>query len=225
MLGVSRFWYWGSTVPVDSHLAPGISRSVFSFMWDYKREWLTWSLASLPPSRGGLGAIDIASKLASLRVMWIKHFLVGREHPWKCLFRHFFRCAFLSEPVERIFAFHQVGTSTRRRLPMFYQQVLDSWLRLETATFVTNEKWVVHCKNGHFALKEMSSHRAHLHLRGLPEPCCVQRFYNYGIDWPSLWLDLELYFIDKPIWKTNFLLAHGILPSADRLQRWGIATH
>ena len=38
MLGVSRFWYLGSTVPVDSHLAPRISRSVFSFIWDYKRE-------------------------------------------------------------------------------------------------------------------------------------------------------------------------------------------
>ena len=38
MLGVSRFWYLGSTVPVGSHLAPRISKSVFSFVWNYKRE-------------------------------------------------------------------------------------------------------------------------------------------------------------------------------------------
>ena len=161
------------------------------------------SSASLPPSHGGLSTVDIASKLASLRVLWIKRFLVGREHPWKCFFRHFLR---------RVFAFHQVGTSTMRRLPLFYQQVLDSWLRLGTATFAANE-WVVHCENGNFALKELLAHRAYLRLRGFPEHRCAWRFQNYGIDWPSLWHDLEQFFIDKPIWKTNFLLAHGILPS------------
>ena len=221
MLGVSRFWYLGSTVPVDSHLAPRISRSVFSYIWDYKREWLIRFSASLPPSRGGLGTVDIASKLASLRVMWIKRFLVGREHPWKCFFRHFLHRAFLSEPVERVFAFHQVGKSTTRRLPLFYQQVFDSWLQLGAATFATT-KWIVHCQNGNFALKELTAHRAYLCIRGSPENWCVQCFQDYSIDWPSLWRDLELYFIDKPIWKTNFLLAHGILPSTDRLQRWGI---
>ena len=212
MLGVSRFWYLGSTVPVDSRLAPRRSKPVFSFVWDYKREWLSRSSASLPPSHGGLGTVDMASKLASLRVMWIKRFLVGREHPWKCFFRHFLRCAFLSEPVERVFAFHQVGTSTMHRFPLFYQQVLDSWLQLGTATFAANE-WVVHCENGNFAVKELLAHQAYLRLCGFPEHRCAQCFQDYGIDWPSLWHDLEQFFIDKPIWKTNFLLAHGILPS------------
>ena len=225
MLGVSRFWYLGSTVPVDSHLAPRISRSVFSFIWDYKREWLSRSSASLPPSRGGLGAIDIASKLASLRVMWIKRFLVGREHPWKCFFRHFLRRAFLSEPVERVFAFTNVGQSTLRRLPPFYRQVLDSWFLFGTTAHGETE-WVVYCDRHHqFALKDLTAQRAYLQLRGFPTHRCVYKFQNYNIDWPSIWHDLENHFIDKPIWKTNFLLAHGILPTIDRLQRWGIVIH
>ena len=37
MLGISRFWYLGSTVPVSSDLAPRITRSVFAFVWNYKR--------------------------------------------------------------------------------------------------------------------------------------------------------------------------------------------
>ena len=53
MLGISRFWYLGSTVPVSSDLAPRITRSVFAFVWNYKREWLSRSSASLPPSQGG----------------------------------------------------------------------------------------------------------------------------------------------------------------------------
>ena len=52
MLGVSRFWYLGSTVPVGSHLAPRISKSVFSFVWDYKREWLGLRPLYLPPMEG-----------------------------------------------------------------------------------------------------------------------------------------------------------------------------
>ena len=224
-LGVSRFWYLGSTVPVDSHLAHRISGSVYSFIWDYKREWLSRSSASLPPSRGGLGAIDIASRLASLWVMWIKRFLVGHEHPWKCFFRHLLRRVFLSEPVERVFSLTNVGPSTMRRLPPFYQQVLDTRLRLGTITRVETD-WMV-CCNRHYQipLEDLSAHRAYLQFRGYSILRCVNTFKGYNIDWRSIWNDLDIYFIDKPIWKTNFLLAHGILPTTDRLQRWGIAIH
>ena len=51
MLGISRFWYLGSTVPVSSDLAPRITRSVFAFVWNNKREWLSRSSASTPVPR------------------------------------------------------------------------------------------------------------------------------------------------------------------------------
>ena len=78
--GISCFWYLGSTVPVSSDLAPRITKSVFAFLWNYKKEWLSWSSASLPPSQGGLGVVNIASKLASIQVMWVKSFLDARYH-------------------------------------------------------------------------------------------------------------------------------------------------
>ena len=157
--------------------------------------------------------------------MWIKRFLVGREHPWKCLFRHFLRCTFLFEPVECVFTFNNVGPSTMIRLSPFYQQVLDSWFRLRTIARVENE-WMVRCDRYHqIALNDLSAHRAYLQLRGFTIHCCVIKFSNYNIDWYSIWKDLDIYFIHKPIWKTNFLLAHGILPTTNRLQRWGISIH
>ena len=54
---------------------------------------------------------------------------------------------------------------------------------------------------------------------------CISKFAVYHLDWLALWRDLELFFIDKPIWKTNFLILHGILPTIDRLARWGIEPH
>ena len=51
MLGISCFWYLSSTVPVGSDLAPRIAKSVFAFVWNNKREWLSQSLASTPITR------------------------------------------------------------------------------------------------------------------------------------------------------------------------------
>ena len=199
MLGISRFWYLGSTVPVSSDLAPRITRSVFAFVWSNKREWLSRSSASLPPSQGSLGVVNIASKLASLRMMWVKSFLVGRYHPWKCFSRHFLRRAFLSEPVERVFTFHCIGSSTLRRLPVFYRQVLDAWLLMENREDLAN----------------LTSKIAYRHIQPVVTHRCVTKFTDYHLDWPALWRDLELYFVNKPIWKTNFLILHGILPTVD----------
>ena len=157
------------------------------------------SSASLPPSQGGLGVVNIASKLASLRVMWVKSFLVGGYHPWKCFFRHFLRRAFLSELVERVFSFTSVGSSTMRRLPEFYQQVLAAWLLMgnrDNLEHLTN-------KIAYRRIQPAVTHR------------CITKFAAYHLDWPALWRDLELFFVDKPIWKTNFLILHGILPTVD----------
>ena len=95
--------------------------------------------------------------------------------------------------------------------------------RVGSATFVESY-WVVHFGNGSLPLKELSVHCAYIRLQGFPEHHCIELFRDYHIDWSSIWQDLELFFTDKAIWKTNFLLVHGILPTIDCLQRWGIVT-
>ena len=110
ILGASCFWYLGSTVPVDSRLIFRINQLLFRFIWDGKGEWFRWSSVVQPLLRGGLGVVNVASKLASLRVMWVKCFLVGPEHPWKCFFRHFLRQAFLAEPVMHVLNLKVIGS-------------------------------------------------------------------------------------------------------------------
>ena len=174
--------------------------------WLRIREWLSRSSASLPPSQGRLGVVNIASKLASLRVMWVKSFLVGGYHPWKCFFRHFLCLAFLPEPVKRVFTFQSVGTSTMRRLPMFYQEVLAAWFLMDTRENLEN----------------LTSKLAYRRIQPAVTHRCVTKFADYHLDWPALWHDLDLFFVDKRIWKTNFLILRGILLTVDRLARWGI---
>ena len=174
--------------------------------WLRIREWLSRSSASLPPSQGRLGVVNIASKLASLRVMWVKSFLVGGYHPWKYFFRHFLCLAFLPEPVKRVFAFQSVGTSTMRRLPVFYQEVLAAWFLMDTRENLEN----------------LTSKLAYRRIQPAVTHHCVTKFADYHLDWPALWHDLDLFFVDKRIWKTNFLILRGILLTVDRLARWGI---
>ena len=138
--------------------------------------------------------------------MWVKSFLVGGYHPWKCFFRHFLCCAFLAEPVERVFSFSSIGASTLRRLPAFYHQVLAAWLLMEQRD----------------NLEQLTSRIAYRPIQPVVTHRCQTKFATYHLDWPALWCDLDLYFVNKPIWKTNFLIIHGILPTVDRLARWGI---
>ena len=138
--------------------------------------------------------------------MWVKSLLVGGFHPWKCFFRHFIRRAFLSEPVERVFAFTSVGSSTLRRLPVFYQQVLAAWLQMANRANI----------------KTLTSEVAYGRIKPVATHRCTTKFAECHLDLQALWRDLEIYFVNKPIWKTNFLLLHGIFPTADRLAHWGI---
>ena len=222
ILGVSRFWYLGSTVPVDSRLIFRINQLLFRFIWDGKGEWLRRSSVVQPLLRGGLGVVNVASKLASLRVMWVKRFLVGPEHPWKCFLRHFLRRAFLAEPVMCVFNLKVIGRSTLKKLPLFYQQVLEAWIALGGEQNV-NGDWVIVSGITALPLSNLSSRVAYSMLVPCEQHRCVTKFAAFNVDWKAVWRSLEFLTFDHPIWKTNWLAVHGILPTYDRLSSWGVA--
>ena len=82
-----------------------------------------------------------------------------------------------------------------RRLPVFYQQVLAAWLLMDNRDNLANLTW----KIAYHRIQPAVTHRG------------VIKFAEYQLDWPALWRDLDLYFVNKPVWKTNFLILHGIL--------------
>ena len=85
-LGLSRFWYLGSVVPIDDDFVKKVNKLSFSFLWARPREWLCRSSVMTPLKQGGLGVVDMSRKLVSLRVMWVKGFFCGTEHPWCSFF-------------------------------------------------------------------------------------------------------------------------------------------
>ena len=223
-LGVGRLWYLASVVPFGSDLVSRVNQLAFRFIWNNQGEWLSRLSVCLPLRSGGLGMVHLDSKLKSLRVMWVKRFLVGPPHPWKSFFRHFLRRAFLAEPVERVFLLRTYGQSTLRRLPRFYQSVLQAWLRVGTISRNANS-WAITSASIVLDLQQLTSRIAYRLLRPVHHPRCLATFAAFHVDWPNLWACLELVFIDRAVWKTNRLVAHGILPTCDRLSQWGVTAN
>ena len=54
----------------------------------------------------------------------------------------------------------------------------------------------------------------------------VLRNFLHGVwqlnDWPTVWSNFHLWRFIRPVRDTNWLIAHGILPTADRLTRFGM---
>ena len=113
--------------------------------------------------------------------------------------------AFLSEPVKRVFTFEHIGSSTMCRLPGFYQQVLAAWLLTGNRDHLEN----LTSKITYRCIQPAVTHR------------CVTKFADYHLDWPALWPDLDFFFVDKPIWKSNVLILHGILPHRGQIGSLG----
>ena len=60
---------------------------MFSFIWQKKREWLARASVTLRAALGGLGVVDVQSKLSTLHVLWIKRYMLHQDLPWASFFK------------------------------------------------------------------------------------------------------------------------------------------
>ena len=75
MLGLSQFWYQATVFDVPKVVIHHINKILFPFVWNKKREWMARSSVTQPLADGGLGVVDVARKISSLRVIWLRRFL------------------------------------------------------------------------------------------------------------------------------------------------------
>ena len=87
MLGLSQFWYQATVFDVPKVVIHRINKILFPFVWNKKREWMARSSVTQSLTDGGLGVVDVARKISSLRVIWLRRFLSDQHrHPWSCFF-------------------------------------------------------------------------------------------------------------------------------------------
>ena len=84
--------YVGSVVPCPDHLIKKMSTMIWHFFWDGKIDRIKRSTIVGPKSMGGIGLIDIACKLLSVKLQWLKCYC-NEQGAWKIMFDYWIRKA------------------------------------------------------------------------------------------------------------------------------------
>jgi len=224
-LGLSLFWYLVSCSCMPSPVLKGINTRIFSFIWQRKREWLARSSVTQRSSQGGLGLVDISRKIQSLHVVWVRR-LIEHEHlPWTYFFRKHLTIAFSGRRLDQILTMPSVPKWALDALPPFYRSVMSSWFsltrRLEDAEIVIAGPGSSHCTlhnlTANFVYRTLSAAQRTQHRS-------VGRYQSLGyqVEWQHVWGGLHLWRFIRPVRDTSWLIAHKILPTADRLLRFGM---
>ena len=108
---------------------------------------------------------------------------------------------------------------------LFYRSVMTSWFRLpwrlENGEIVVGSVASSCCP-----LRSLTTRFAYRELSRLdaPEHRTVAKYSSCGltVEWNTVWRNLSLWQFIRPIRDTNWLIAHGVLPTADRLLRFNI---
>ena len=227
-LGLSLFWYLASFSCIPPDIFTAINTRVFSFIWQKKREWLARSSVTQRCSLGGLGLVDVQRKINSLHALRVRH-LVEHEHlPWVYFFRRHLTIAFSGCSLDRILLLPSAPKCALAALPPFYRSVMVSWFAL-TRRMENGEIVVAGPGSSFCALRSLTAsfvYRA-LEASQRTQHRCTEKYQSLGfrVEWQRVWSGLNLWRFIRPVRDTAWLTAHGILPTADRLIRFGMNIH
>jgi exonuclease III len=225
VLGLSTFWYQATIFDMPKTVIFEVNKLLFPFVWNKKREWLARSSITQPVDRGGLGVVDVGRKVSSLRVIWIRRLLANSSgHPWMFFFNHHVQLVF-HQDVHSLFVRDTIPAYLVKRLPPFYSSLVRAWIdlkgtRVGGAWVVPRPRGVpvptseVSAKMGYSFLSDYQhvDHRAFAKFAQLSIP----------VDWQVVWINLRLWRFVRSVQDTAWLSSHGILPTADRLVRFGM---
>jgi hypothetical protein len=223
-LGLSLFWYQATIFDLPKMTVAKINKIIFPFIWSKKREWMARTSVVQPIGDGGLNVVDVANKILSLRAVWLRRFFVNYSHPWSGLFSHHVESVF-GQSVAAVLARDPIPAYLIKKLPPCYRGVLSSWVTLHGR----NEQgaWVVPRHSGQsMPLEDLTASTAYSLLRrsSATEHRSVAKYRDWGINvqWQAVWASLHLWRFVRSVQDTAWLTFHGILPTADRLVRFGM---
>lgn len=223
--GLSIFWYLVSFLDMPGHVQQRINSRIFSFVWQRRRERLARASVTQRTCRGGLNVVDLQRKISAFHCMWVRRLVEDRHHVSTFFFRYYLRAAFAGRTIEQILLLNAPSQTALNILPPFYRSVMASWFRLSRR--VENETiFVGHSDASSRSLDTLSVRFVYEQLSRADrrEHRCVEKYRSLGlvVDWSTVWSNLNLWRFIRPVRDTNWLIAHGVLYTADRLIRFGM---
>ena len=157
--------------------------------------------------------------------MWVRHLVLEGDLLSLYFFKHHLRVAFAGRPVHQILLLTALSKTALALLPPFYRSVMRAWFRLSRRE-ENGELVIVGSNNSFCPLRNLSVRFLYQQFSRLDYAPHrrVAKFSSWGlaVDWPTVWSNFHLWRFIRPVRDTNWLIAHGILPTADRLTRFGM---
>ena len=130
---VPQIVYVATVVPMPEYICKGLHKTIYSFLWNSKREKVKRNICIRPEVEGGLGMVDLYAKSKSLKLSWIyKYFNIDEDATWKTLFSFW-----ISHLGEIPYCLqincnpkHMMELCKKKNLPIFYTDLLCTWAEL-----------------------------------------------------------------------------------------------
>ena len=170
--------------------------------------------------------IDLSKNLVSLSFLWLKRYYNNDNALWKFFFKHWLHRAFLASPVLRAFGFETVGKSTLQRIPPFYRQVFNSWLRVKGIRTGSGSMLVpiisqvqptpLHCVTSILIYRQLMNT-----VPRKPKYLTKYGLSSYGqLYWTHTWASIHQCCFTRTALDTSWKIAHGVLTTAYRLLKF-----
>jgi hypothetical protein len=191
---LARLWYTGSCLALSKTFVEAAERISFQYLWKTV-EYVGRKTVLLPRLEGGLGLIHIPSRLASLRVMHLKRFLVGDNIKWHSFARYW---AALSLRHFRADLWSNLEPHSVWQ-PTYYHRALRDVRLLQSITQQFNFSTVT--------LKFVYTHLAAGH-------CVRPRIENIRptVDFRLTWKAIDNSFLSPKARDVAWRVAHNVLP-------------
>jgi hypothetical protein len=226
VLGLSAFRYQATIFDVPKLIVHRINKLLFPFVWNKKKEWMARSSVTQPLAAGGLGVVDVLRKISSLRAVWLRRYFSGPvHHPWSSFFEYHISSVFPNHDLASLFACDTIPAYRIKRLPPFYASLVRAWVDLKGTH--DGQRWIVPRPGvDPLPIDQVSARISYSLLSQYQhvEHRSVVKFSDLGIsvNWKEAWISLRLWRFVRSIQDTSWLSFHGILPTADRLVRFGM---
>ena len=224
-LGLSIFWYQATIFDMPKPVVHKVNKILFPFIWNKKKEPIARSSAVAPRPRGGLGVVHVATKLLSLRAIWLRRLLLSMYTvPWPPLLAFHVRDIF-QQDLDTFFSRENIPAYLIKKLPKFYQSMVHTWMQLKGRREANS--WLVgHSNIVPIPLAELTAKRTYSVLLefSLTPHKAIAKFseMQLKVHWPSVWRSLPSWRFVRSVADTNYYLFHGRLATADRLLRFGM---
>ena len=225
VLGLSLFWYQATVFDMPKTVIFRINKILFPFVWGKKREWMARTSVIQPLHQGGLGVVDISQKVLSLRAVWLRRFFSNPYHPWSSFFTQHIASSFSDQSVAQVLSRTPIPAYLIKKLPPFYRGILTAWVQLKGTK--VDGSWVIPRPHSDpILVVDLTARVSYIMLTKATrtEHRCIAKFrdLNISVAWNQAWSTLRIWRFVRSVQDTAWLTFHGILPTADRLARFGM---